>query len=87
MVLHPADPQVLLAHGIGSQHDLPISPFYAFAGAFTALFVSFLALGLLWSVSRFRGDRSGLALPAGFQRVGDPPAPPPPPRSVKQNTP
>ncbi|MGW6705253.1 hypothetical protein ACWGDE_10225 [Streptomyces sp. NPDC054956] len=64
----------MLAHGIGSQHDLPISPFYAFAGAFTALFVSFLALGLLWSTSRFRGDRSGIALPAGLQRVADAPA-------------
>ncbi|MGW7100788.1 hypothetical protein ACWGH1_15610 [Streptomyces sp. NPDC054883] len=75
MVPHPADPAVtLLAHGIGSQHDLPISPFYAFAGAFAALFVSFLALGLLWSTSRFRGDRSGLALPAGLQRVADAPA-------------
>lgn len=73
-VLHPADPLTVLAHGIGSQHDLPISPFYAFAGAFTALFVSFLALGLLWSASRFRGDRSGLALPAGLQRVADAPA-------------
>ncbi|MGW1772388.1 hypothetical protein [Streptomyces sp. NPDC002104] len=74
MVLRPADPFTSLAHGIGSQHDLPISPFYAFAGAFTALFVSFLALGLLWSASRFRGDRSGLALPAGLQRVADAPA-------------
>ncbi|MEU8775945.1 hypothetical protein [Streptomyces sp. NPDC048606] len=73
-VLHPADPSTLLAHGIGSQHDLPISPFYAFAGAFAALFVSFLALGLLWSASRFRGDRSGLPLPAGIQRVADAPA-------------
>ncbi|GHB63906.1 hypothetical protein GCM10010347_37360 [Streptomyces cirratus] len=75
MVPDPADPAVtLLAHGIGSQHDLPISPFYAFAGAFAALFVSFLALGLLWSTSRFRGDRSGLALPAGLRRVADAPA-------------
>lgn len=74
VVLHPADPLTVLAHGIGSQHDLPISPFYAFAGAFTALFVSFLALGLLWSASRFRGDRSGVALPAGVQRVADAPA-------------
>ncbi|MFE2285985.1 hypothetical protein ACFXDJ_17675 [Streptomyces sp. NPDC059443] len=74
VVLHPADPLTVLAHGIGSQHDLPISPFYAFAGAFTALFVSFLALGLLWSASRFRGDRSGLALPARLQRVADAPA-------------
>ncbi|MFB6613745.1 hypothetical protein ACFCV9_05955 [Streptomyces sp. NPDC056367] len=74
MVLHPADPLTTLAHGIGSQHDLPISPFYAFAGAFAALFVSFLALGLLWSTSRFRGDRSGLALPAALQRAADAPA-------------
>lgn len=74
MVPHPADPAVtFLAHGIGSQHDLPISPFYAFAGAFAALFVSFLALSLLWSTSRFRGDRSGLGLPAGLQRVADAP--------------
>ncbi|WP_330300827.1 hypothetical protein [Streptomyces sp. NBC_00503] len=74
VVLHPADPLTVLAHGIGSQHDLPISPFYAFAGAFTALFVSFLALALLWSASRFRGDRSGMALPARLQRVADAPA-------------
>lgn len=73
VVVHPADLLTVLAHGIGSQHDLPISPFYAFAGAFTALFVSFLALGLLWSASRFRGDRSGVALPAGLQRVADAP--------------
>ncbi|OEJ31317.1 hypothetical protein BGK67_08130 [Streptomyces subrutilus] len=68
------DPLTTFAHGIGSQHDLPISPFYAFAGAFTALFVSFLALGLLWSTSRFRGDRSGRALPAALQRAADAPA-------------
>ncbi|WP_406098414.1 hypothetical protein [Streptomyces sp. NBC_01013] len=64
----------VLAHGIGAQHDLPLSPFYAFAGAFAALFVSFLALGLLWSSSRFRGDRAGRPLPAGVQRVADAPA-------------
>ncbi|MFE2341367.1 hypothetical protein ACFXCR_17970 [Streptomyces sp. NPDC059431] len=75
VVLHPADPLTVLAHGIGSQHDLPISPFYAFAGAFTALFVSFLALGLLWSASRFRGDRSGGAPPPPRPpRAGPPPA-------------
>lgn len=61
----------VLAHGVGAQHDLPLSPFYAFAGAFAALFVSFLALGLLWSASRFRGDRAGRALPAAVQRVAD----------------
>ncbi|WNI25626.1 hypothetical protein [Streptomyces sp. ITFR-16] len=61
----------VLAHGIGARHDLPLSPFYAFAGAFAALFVSFLALGLLWSASRFRGDRAGRALPAAVQRLAD----------------
>ncbi|WP_392841728.1 hypothetical protein [Streptomyces sp. LN500] len=61
----------VLAHGIGSQHDLPLSPFYAFAGAFAALLVSFLALGLLWSASRFRGDRAGRPVPAALQRLAD----------------
>ncbi|MEU9302745.1 hypothetical protein [Streptomyces sp. NPDC048269] len=73
MVPHLAEPLTALAHGIGSQHDLPISPFYAFAGAFAALFVSFLALGLLWSTSRFHGDRSGRALPVALQRAADAP--------------
>lgn len=61
----------VLAHGIGAQHDLPLSPFYAFAGAFAALLVSFLALGLLWSSSRFRGDRAGRPLPAAVRRAAD----------------
>ncbi|MYS32666.1 hypothetical protein K388_05337 [Streptomyces sp. KhCrAH-43] len=61
----------VLAHGIGAQHDLPLSPFYAFAGAFAALFVSFLALGLLWSHSRFTGERAGRPLPAAVQRLAD----------------
>ena len=52
-------PFLPLAHGVGSRHDLPLSPFYAYAGAFAALFVSFLALGLLWSASRFRGAAAG----------------------------
>ncbi|MFE7386989.1 hypothetical protein [Streptomyces sp. NPDC057582] len=61
----------VLAHGIGSRHDLPLSPFYAFAGAFAALFVSFLALGLLWPASRFRGDLAGRPLPVPLQRLAD----------------
>ncbi|MDB1089087.1 hypothetical protein PJ985_16115 [Streptomyces sp. ACA25] len=62
-----------IAHGIGGQHDLPLSPFYAFAGAFAALLVSFLALGLLWSRSRFRGDLAGRPLPPALQRAADAP--------------
>ncbi|MER7950005.1 hypothetical protein ABTY59_21705 [Streptomyces sp. NPDC096079] len=71
---HAGSPGLPLAHGVGSQHDLPLSPFYAYAGAFTALLVSFLALGLLWSSSRFRGDLSGRPLPAVLQRTADAPA-------------
>ncbi|MET9802658.1 hypothetical protein [Streptomyces sp. NPDC006368] len=62
---------LLLAHGVGARHDLPVPPFYAFAGAFTALFVSFLGLGLLWSASRFHGERSGRPLPPWAQRLAD----------------
>ncbi|MFE0644512.1 hypothetical protein ACFW2Y_23320 [Streptomyces sp. NPDC058877] len=58
---------------MGSPHDLPLSPFYAYAGAFAALLVSFLALGLLWSSSRFRGDLAGRPLPAALQRAVDAP--------------
>lgn len=53
----------VLAHGVGSRSDLPIPLFYAYAGAFAALVVSFLALGLLWADSRFRGDAGGRVLP------------------------
>ncbi|MFG3349760.1 hypothetical protein ACGF1Z_32450 [Streptomyces sp. NPDC048018] len=71
----PAPPgTLLLAHGVGAQHDLPLSPFYAYAGAFAALLVSFLSLGLLWSSSRFHGDRAGRPLPAAVQRLADAPA-------------
>lgn len=60
-----------LAHGIGSRQDLPVSAFYAYAGAFTALFVSFLALGLLWPTPRFTGVTAGRPLPAALQRAAD----------------
>ncbi|MCG5212149.1 hypothetical protein MBA17_02575 [Streptosporangium sp. KLBMP 9127] len=56
----------VLAHGVGARHDLPIPLFYAFAGAFGALMVSFVALGLLWADSRFRGGAAGRALRLGF---------------------
>ncbi|KAB8192660.1 hypothetical protein FH608_024530 [Nonomuraea phyllanthi] len=53
----------VLAHGVGARSDLPIPLFYAYAGAVAALVVSFLALGLLWADSRFRGDRAGRVIP------------------------
>lgn len=46
-------------------------PFYAFAGAFAALLVSFLGLGLLWSRSRLTGEAAGRPLPAAVQRCAD----------------
>ncbi len=58
-----------LAHGVGARHDLPVSAFHAYAGAFAALLVSFLALGLLWPAPRFRGDRAGRPLPVPVQRA------------------
>ncbi|MEV0615853.1 hypothetical protein AB0I81_21245 [Nonomuraea sp. NPDC050404] len=64
-VAHAYDVRVVevLAHGVGARSDLPIPLFYAYAGAFAALVVSFLALGLLWADSRFRGDQAGRPLP------------------------
>ncbi|MGP4093270.1 hypothetical protein [Nonomuraea sp. KM90] len=56
-------PVGVLAHGVGERADLPIPLFYAYAGAFAALVVSFLALGLLWADSRFRGDLAGRVIP------------------------
>ncbi|QES05283.1 hypothetical protein DEJ44_06425 [Streptomyces venezuelae] len=71
---HTGPAHTVLAHGVGSRHDLPLSPFYAYAGAFAALLISFLALGLLWSSSRFQGDLAGRPLPAALQRAADAPA-------------
>ena len=53
----------VIAHGVGSRHDLPIPLFYAFVGALAAVFVSFLAVALLWSESRFRGAAAGRPVP------------------------
>ena len=49
----------VVAHGTGPGHDLPIPLFYAVAGGAFAVFVSFLAVGLLWPESRLRGAAAG----------------------------
>ncbi|SFD66666.1 hypothetical protein [Streptomyces aidingensis] len=67
-------PGGVLAHGTGQGHELPVSPFYAYAGAFAALLISFLALGLLWERSRLRGDTAGRPLPDALRRAADAPA-------------
>lgn len=61
-----------LAHGTGPGHDLPIPLFYAVAGGALAVFVSFLAMGLLWPESRLRGSEAGRPVPR-IQRLVDAP--------------
>ncbi|MEU5696645.1 hypothetical protein [Actinosynnema sp. NPDC020468] len=46
---------VRLAHGVGTRHDLPLPLDLVLQGAAVALLASFLALGLLWTESRFTG--------------------------------
>lgn len=61
-----------LAHGTGPGHDLPIPLFYAVAGGALAVFVSFLAMSLLWTESRLRGASAGRPLP-WLERLVDAP--------------
>ncbi|MFW6694114.1 hypothetical protein [Streptomyces sp. MAR4 CNX-425] len=63
-----------LAHGVGGTQDLPIPAFYAYAGGFAALLVSFLALGLLWPAPRYTGATAGRPLPRAVQRLAGAPA-------------
>ena len=62
----------LLAHGIGGRQDQPLPFWWAVAGAATAVVVSFVGLGLLWTRPRLR--TAGRPLP-GLQKVVDRAAP------------
>lgn len=60
----------VVAHGFGGRTDLPL-PFWMFGyGAAAALIVSFVALGILWPVSRLEGEpvRRSVAIPG--DRIG-----------------
>lgn len=61
---------MIFAHGTGPGHDLPVPLFYAIAGGALAVFVSFLAMGVLWPESRLRGAAAGRPLP-GLTRSAD----------------
>jgi hypothetical protein len=63
----------VLAHGIGTRADLPVSVSLAITGAAAALLVSFVALAALWKEPRLRGDDAGRPLPAVLQAVIDNP--------------
>ena len=48
---------MILAHGVGERHDLPLPLDLVLQGAAIALLVSFLGLGLLWTKPRFTESR------------------------------
>lgn len=62
---------MILAHGSGPGHDLPIPLFYALAGGVFAVFVSFLAVAVLWPESRLNGSAAGRPVPAQLERLVD----------------
>ena len=61
----------VLAHGIGGRADLPVPLALALYGAGLAVFVSFLALVLLWRTPRLAGDAAGRPLPGPVAAVVD----------------
>jgi len=67
------DGGALLAHGIGSRQDLPVSFSLVLVGAVVALVVSFGALAWLWRKPRLRGGAAGRPLPVVVQRFLDSP--------------
>ena len=64
---------LVLAHGVGARADLPVPLSLALYAAGLAVFVSFLALVLLWRTSKLRGDAAGRPLPGVVQAVVDAP--------------
>jgi hypothetical protein len=60
---------LLLAHGIGGIRDLPVPTWLFFWGAAVVLFVSFVALGVLWRRPLLEREDSGGPLPGWLQGV------------------
>jgi hypothetical protein len=61
----------ILAHGVGSRHDLPLPLDLVLQGAAIALLVSFLALGLLWKKPRFGGAIAGRVVEGALRWPAD----------------
>jgi hypothetical protein len=57
------------AHGVGGQKDLPISLPLAISGAMAALVVSFTVLAVAWRTPRYDAATSGRPAPAWLDRV------------------
>lgn len=63
----------VLAHGVGGRQDLPIPFAVAVAGAAVAVAISFIAMAVLWRISRLRGETAGWPIPARAQAVAEHP--------------
>ena len=63
----------VLAHGIGGRSDLPIELALAVQGAAIAVFVSFVAVALLWKEPKLTGGAAGRPISPALQRYFDAP--------------
>jgi hypothetical protein len=61
--------QIVEAHGIGGQQDLPLPLGLAISGAVAALVVSFTVLAVAWRTPRFDAATSGRPAPTWLQGV------------------
>jgi hypothetical protein len=62
---------MLPLHGIGGRQDLPVPFGLAVGGAAVAVALSFVVLGLAWRSPKYRGNVSGVSLPAAITRTID----------------
>lgn len=62
---------MLPLHGIGGRQDLPVPFGLAVGGAAVAVALSFVVLGLAWRSPKYRGNASGVSLPAAITRTID----------------
>ncbi len=67
--MHPLLGDLVQAHGVGGQKDLPISLPLAISGAIAALVVSFTILAVAWRSPRYDAATSGRPAPAWLDGV------------------
>lgn len=65
---------MLVAHGVASRADLPISPSLALYGSGVVVLLSFAAASVLWTRARLGGTNSGRPMPRPVQQLLDAPA-------------
>ena len=65
---------MIIAHGIGTRGDLPISREIFIANGALVVIASFVVLAGFWSRSRFRGNAAGRPVPRFVESVVDSPA-------------